>query len=258
MYMTVIGICLALGTILLSQVIEGAQLHAIFQPTALLIVGGGTVGAVIAQSSVRDFGQALQMLKWLVSPPILERADYLSEIVRWAQIAHKDGSLKLDDLTSAIQDPMLKNGVEMIVDRYDPDYIRDTLLMDVRIRDARLKSAAKVWESAGGYAPTIGILGSVLGLLQVMGSFQDPAKLTAGVAVSFVATLYGLAFANLVFLPIAVRLRTIIFELTLRDELRVEGITMIALNKQPRLVERTLNAITERADKVVPLRRHSA
>ncbi|MDO8414771.1 MAG: flagellar motor protein [Agitococcus sp.] len=257
MYMTIIGLGLALGAVLLSQVMEGASLQAMYQPTALLIVSGGTMGAVIAQSSAKDFWQAVQMLKWLIVPPISGRTDYLNEIVKWSQIAHRDGSLKLDELISAIEDPMLKSGVEMIVDRYEPDYIRDTLLMDVRIRDARLKGAAKMWEAAGGYAPTIGILGSVLGLLQVMGSFQDPAKLTAGVAVSFVATVYGLAFANLLFLPIAARLRSIIFELTLRDELRIEGLTMIALNKQTRLVERTLNAIAGKAENVVQLKRRT-
>lgn len=256
--MTLLGIGIALVAILLSQVMEGAAISAMFQPTAFLIVGGGTLGAVIAQSSFRDFSQALGMVGWLFSPPISGRSDYLREIVQWSQIAYKEGQLKLDELTAAIEDPMLKNGVEMIVDRYDPEYIRDTLLTDIRIRDSRWKNAAKVWEAAGGYAPTVGIIGSVLGLLQVIGSFQDPTKLTAGIAVAFVATIYGLLFANLVFLPMASRLRSIIFEMTLRDELRVEGLTMIAMNKQPKLVQRTLNVISEATANVEPIRKVAA
>lgn len=161
----------------------------------------------------------------------------------------------LDSLAEAIEDPLLKSGIEMIVDNYDPDYIRDTLLMDVRIRDARIRHAAKMWESAGAYAPTVGILGSVLGLLQVMNGLGDPSKLGPGIATAFVATIYGLALANLVFLPIAAKLRAIIFELTLRDELRIEGLTMIAQNKQPRLVERTMVAAGEKADNVVNIHR---
>jgi chemotaxis protein MotA len=143
----------------------------------------------------------------------------------------------------------------MIVDSYDPDYIRDTLMTDVRIRDARLRHAAKMWESAGAYAPTVGILGSVVALLQVMNGLDDASKLGPGIAAAFVATIYGLVLANLVFLPLASKLRAIIFELTLRDELRIEGLTMIAQNKQPRLVERTLVAAGEKADNVISIRR---
>ena len=164
------------------------------------------------------------------------------------------GTFKLDSLAHEIGDPIMKSGLEMIVDNHDPEYIRDTLMMDVRIRDARLKRAAKMWESAGAYAPTVGILGSVIGLLHVMNGLGDVSKLGAGIAGSFVATIYGLALANLVFLPLAAKLRGIIFELTLRDELRIDGIIMIAERKQPLLVERILVAAGERAGNVINLR----
>ncbi|CAN5458879.1 flagellar motor protein [soil metagenome] len=254
-YMTVLGLGLAIVAIFSGQLVEGASLMALAQPAAFLIVVGGTLGAVIAQSSPKDFLMGTKLLRWLFHPPVSDREETIREIVGWSKISYRGGTLKLDKLAEAIEDPLLKNGVEMIVDRYDPEYIRDTLLMDVHIRDARLRNAAKLWESAGGYAPTVGILGSVIGLLHVMNGLGDPSKLGAGIATAFVATIYGLALANLVFLPLAAKLRAIIFELTLRDELRIEGLTMIAQNKQPRLVERTLVSAGERADNVIDIRK---
>ena len=254
-YMTALGLGVALIAILSGQVLEGAALGALVQPGAFLIVFGGTLGAVIAQSSPKDFLHSLRLLRWISQPPVAEREEYIKEIVGWSRIAYRDGALMLDGLSDAIDDPLLKNGVEMIVDNFDPEYIRDTLVTEVKIRDARLRHAAKLWESAGAYAPTVGILGSVVGLLQVMRGLTDVAHLGTGIAAAFVATVYGLVLANLVFLPLAAKLRAIIFELTLRDELRIEGLTMIAQNKQPRLVERTLVAAGDRAANVVDIRR---
>ncbi|MBV8633654.1 MAG: flagellar motor protein [Burkholderiaceae bacterium] len=254
-YMTALGLGVALIAILSGQVLEGAALSALVQPGAFLIVFGGTLGAVIAQSSPKDFLQSLRLLRWISRPPVAEREENIREIVGWSRIAYRDGALMLDGLSDAIDDPLLKNGVEMIVDNFDPEYIRDTLVTEIKIRDARLRHAAKMWESAGAYAPTVGILGSVVGLLQVMRGLTDVAHLGTGIAAAFVATVYGLVLANLVFLPLAAKLRAIIFELTLRDELRIEGLTMIAQNKQPRLVERTLVAAGERAANVVDIRR---
>ncbi len=253
--MTVFGVGLALAAIFSGQLLEGTSLSALAQPSAFLIVFGGTLGAVIAQSSPRDFLMGVRLLRWLFHSPVSNREEHINEIVGWSKLAYKNGTLKLDSLAQAIEDPLLKSGMEMIVDYYDPEYIRETLLMEVRIRDARLKHAARMWESAGAYAPTIGILGSVLGLLQVMNGLGDIAKLGGGIAVAFVATIYGLALANLVFLPLAAKLRMMIFELTLRDELRIEGLTMIAQNKQPRLVERTLIAAGEKAGNVIGIQR---
>lgn len=254
-YMTALGLAVALLAIFSGQMLEGAALTTLIQPGAFLIVFGGTVGAVIAQSSPKDFLVSLRLLRWISHPPVAAREENIKEIVGWSRIAYRDGALMLDGLSQAIDDPLLKNGVEMIVDNYEPEYIRDTLVTEIKIRDARLRHAAKMWESAGAYAPTVGILGSVVGLLQVMNGLNDVSRLGAGIASAFVATVYGLVLANLVFLPLAAKLRAIIFELTLRDELRIEGLTMIAQNKQPRLVERTLVAAGEQAANVVDIRR---
>ena len=254
-YMTLAGLGLAVLCIVSGQVMEGLSMRALFHPAAFLLVCGGTIGAVIAQSSPKDFRTGLALLRWLRRPPVTERRDYINEIVSWSTVAYRKGNLKLDGLANAVDDPMMKSGLEMIADGHDPEYIRENLLLDVRIRDARLKRAAKMWESAGAYAPTVGILGSVIGLLQVMNGLSDAAKLGAGIAGCFTATIYGLALANLLFLPLAAKFRGMIFELTLRDELRIDGLIMIAQNKQPRLVERTLTAAGERATNVVNLRK---
>jgi chemotaxis protein MotA len=253
-FMTALGLGLAIAAVFSGQLFDGASLMELAQPRAFLIVFGGTLGAVVAQSSPKDFLAGIKLLQWLFHPPVSDREQTIREIVGWSRIAYKNGVLELDNLSEAIQDPLLKNGVEMIVDNYDQEYIRDTLLMDVHIRDARLRNAAKMWESAGGYAPTVGILGSVIGLLHVMNGLDDVSKLGAGIAAAFIATIYGLALANLLFLPLAAKLRAIIFELTLHDELRIEGLSMIAQNKQPRLVERTLVAAGEKADNVISIR----
>ncbi|HEX4329341.1 MAG TPA: flagellar motor protein [Burkholderiales bacterium] len=253
-YMTLAGLALALISIFSGQAMEGASLLALLHPAAFVLVFGGTLGAVVAQSSPRDFRTGLSMLRWLRRAPVSERKDYISEIVAWSTLSYRQGALKLDRLSHAIADPMMKSGLEMIADQHDPETIRDTLMLDVRIRDARLKRAARMWEAAGAYAPTVGILGSVIGLLHVMNGLNDPTKLGAGIAGCFTATIYGLGLANLVFLPLAAKLRGMIFELTLRDELRIDGLIMIAQNKQPRMVERSLIAAGERASNVVNLR----
>jgi chemotaxis protein MotA len=252
--MTWLGLAVALLAVLCGQVLEGTRLALLLQPTALLIVGGGTLGAVLVQSSATDFRAAIAMLRWLRVPPLAGKDYQVREIVGWARLAYRDGALKLDALTTAIKDPWLRSGVEMVVDRFDPEYIRQTLLMELRVRDARMRRAVKVWESAAGYAPTIGILGSVLGLLRVMSSMQDAAAVGSGLAVAFVATFYGLSLANLVLLPVANKLKVYVFEQTLRDEMRVEGLVMIAENRRPWLVEKTLASFGAVTANVVPLK----
>lgn len=252
--MTWLGLAVAFLAILGGQLLEGTRLSLLLQPTALLIVGGGTLGAILVQSSVADFRAAVAMLRWLREPPQAGKEHHVREIVGWARLAYKEGALKLDGLCAAIPDRWLRNGVEMVVDRFDPDYIRQTLLMELRVRDAAMRRAVKVWESAAGYAPTIGILGSVLGLLRVMSTMQDAAAVGSGLAVAFVATFYGLSLANLVFLPIAHKLKVHVFEQTLRDEMRIEGLVMIAQNRQPWLVEKTLASFGAAPTNVVPLK----
>jgi chemotaxis protein MotA len=245
---TLIGLLVAIASIALGQFIEGARISALLQPTSFLIVFGGTFGAVLSQSTPSDFMAAIKMLGWLTSPPVSSQASHITELVAYSKIAQREGALKLENTVSRIKDPLLKKGLEMVIDNYGHEYIRETLLLEVKIRDARLKAAARIWESAGGYSPTIGILGSVVGLLHVMDSLSDPSKLGEGVAVSFVATAYGLFFANLIFLPLAAKFRMQIFEITLRDEMRVEGIAMIAQSKQPHLVEASLGAFRPHID----------
>lgn len=253
--MTVVGLMLAVGAILTGQWMEGSSLSLLFQPSALLIVVGGTLGAVLAQSSPADIKQALNMLKWLKTQPMTANQRIVDEMMTWSKVAHKDGVLKLDAFALKIQDKWLRKGLEMVVDRFDVGHIREALSMELRIKEARYKSAIRIWESAAGYAPTIGIVGSVLGLLHVMSTLQDPQAMASGLAVCFVATFYGLALANLVFLPLTAKLKSIAYELILQDEMRLEGLCLIAQNRRPVVLERTLSSYCNQPGKVVELRR---
>lgn len=226
LFITVFGLFVALAAILTGQALEGGSWTSLLQPSALLIVVGGTVGAVLVQSTPNCVLRAVRMLRWLVRPPsgvTREEIDVWSSL---ADIARKKGVVKLDSALTAA-DPFMRKALELVADNYKADVVREQLQVELTVRSAHLRAGAKVWESAAGYAPTIGILGSVLGLLHVMESLQDPTQLGSGIAVAFVATVYGLATANMLYLPIAHKLKVLIAQQVLRDEMRIEAATAI-------------------------------
>lgn len=239
-FISLIGILLALSAVVGGQVLEGGHVGSLLQITAFVIVIGGTAGAVMLQSSLPTFLRGMRMVKWVFVPPPLDAEPLIQHITQWSATARKGGLLALEPLIDDVADPFTRKGLQMLVDGAEPETLRDTLQVEIDAYEDQQRQAARVWESAGGYAPTIGILGAVLGLIHVMENLSDPSKLGAGIAVAFVATVYGVGSANLLFLPIANKLKSLIArEITLRHML-VEGLISVANGENPRLIERKL------------------
>jgi chemotaxis protein MotA len=234
---SIAGLLLGLIAILGGQILEGGSISSLIQPTAFLIVMGGTMGAVMLQSPLSTFMEAMRMAKWVLVPPVVDPERLIKQIEQWSGIARKEGLLALEAQIASIKEPFSAKGLQLLVDGAEPERIRDVLEVEISAWEAGQKLAAKVWESAGGYSPTIGILGAVMGLIHVMENLADPAKLGSGIAVAFVATIYGVGAANLVFLPMAKKLLANINRLVILREILVDGLVGIANGDNPRIIE---------------------
>ena len=234
------GVVMGLVAILGGQYLEGGSIGSLVQPTALLIVLGGTLGAVLLQSPVHAFKRGVVMARWVWVPPVIEQKRTVDDILRWAQLSRREGLLALENFIPGIKDPFTRKGLQLLVDGADPERIRELLEVDINTFEDEMRQSAKVWESAGGYSPTIGILGAVMGLIHVMENLSDPSKLGAGIAVAFVATIYGVGLANLVFLPMANKLKAQVARHVTYREMLVDGIIGIANGDNPRIIESRL------------------
>ncbi len=237
---SILGLVLGLGAILGGQILEGGHLSSLIQPTAFVIVMGGTFGAVMLQSPFATFMQGMAMAKWVFAPPPLPQRELIERMAEWSHAARREGLLALEGYLVELPDPFLRKGLQLLVDGAEPERVREVLEVEIGVQEGQLKLAAKIWESAGGYAPTIGILGAVMGLIHVMENLSDPSRLGAGIAVAFVATIYGVGSANLIFLPIAKKLLAHVSRLTLMREMYVDGLIGIASGDNPRIIESRL------------------
>jgi chemotaxis protein MotA len=244
--LTIAGLLLAVAAVFGGSVLEGAHLGSLVQATALLIVGGGTLAAVMVQTPLSVFRRALRMVPaafWQDAAP--ERQVVLRRITGWCRIARRDGLLGLDGVADTQRDPFVVNGLRLVVDGMEPDLVRRTLELELHVREDHDLEAVRVFEAAGGYAPTVGILGAVLGLIHVLENLADPESLGSGIAVAFVATVYGVGFANLVLLPIAGKLRAVTRRRVRYWEMIVDGMVAIAQNEHPRTVDSRLRSYLE-------------
>jgi chemotaxis protein MotA len=234
---SLIGLALGMIAILGGQVLEGGHVGSLLQPTAFLIVIGGTLGAVMLQSTLPVFIKGLKMGKWVFFPPTTRPEELIEQFDRWSHVARKEGLLALEAQMEEIADPFMRKGLQLLVDGVEPERLREVLEVEIGTYEERMKLSAKIWESAGGYSPTIGILGAVMGLIHVMENLSDPSRLGAGIAVAFVATIYGVGAANLIFLPVAKKLLTHIARLVTLREMFVDGLVGIANGDNPRIIE---------------------
>jgi len=239
---SVIGIFLGAGMILLGQAIEGGKLAALLQLTAAMIVFGGTAGAVVVSFPGEDLMSAMTELKTVFLGVNVNFDKIIAEIIGYAMKARKEGVIVLEKEAKNASDSILRLGLEAVSDGADPSLVRDLLETQVRQQEERVGRASKVWESAGGFSPTIGIIGAVLGLIQVMQNLSDPSKLGGGIAVAFVATVYGVGSANLFFIPFSTKIKMKTKKEFVAKEMMIEGILAIQAGESPALIERKLQS----------------
>jgi chemotaxis protein MotA len=239
---SLIGIVLAFGGIVAGLLYEGGSLSSLMQGSAFFIVVSGTLGAVLLQNGRANFLRAASVSRFVLFPLPGNVDAYIALVTGWATIARREGLLALELRLEDAPSGVCYNGLVLIVDGTPPAKLREVLDMEIDSAESRLRSAVKVWESAGGYAPTVGILGAVLGLIHVMENLSDPSKLGAGIAVAFVATIYGVGLANLVFLPIASNLKAAAARQINEMSMVADGLVGIAGGETGQLIEARMRA----------------
>jgi chemotaxis protein MotA len=226
---------------------EGGNLGQILQPTAALIVFGGTMGAVLLQFPLSTVIAAFRGLGHVFSEPQVQNGEIIRLLVTFANKARRNGVVSLDADLNTIQDPYLKRSLMLAVDGTEPTELRKLMRVSLDCTMESEERLPMVFESAGGFSPTIGILGAVLGLIQVMQHLDDIQEVGKGIAVAFVATIYGVGIANLFFLPFAGKMRLRMREEHLRREMMLEGVISILEGMNPRMLEVKLAGFLEEA-----------
>jgi chemotaxis protein MotA len=239
--LSVIGIVLAIAAITGGSVLKGAGLSGLWSPAAFVIVILGTIASILVQTPIHTFKRALAIFRWVFRPPPSDRRAMITQIVEWSTTARKQGLLGLEQQVQNLEDPFLRKGLQMVVDGVEPESIRQMLEIEMHGQSSRDLAAAKVYEGMGIYAPTLGIIGAVLGLMAVMKNLADPSKLGHGIAAAFTATIYGIGTANLALLPIASKLKGLVNSQAEEREMIVEGLIAIAQGENPRNIEARLS-----------------
>lgn len=240
--LSIIGIILAFVAIVGGNMLEGGHTEQLFQLTAFLIVVGGTMGAVMLQTSFPVFLRAISMVRWVFITPVIDYEATVTKLVTWSQMSRREGLLALEDASEDEEDLFSRKGLQLLVDGNEPETIRDVLETEISVLESFELQAARVFEAMGGYSPTIGIIGAVMGLIHVMNNLADPSKLGAGIATAFVATIYGVGLANLFLLPMAGKLKAMVQKQMMQYEMTMEGIVGIAEGENPRNIESKLQS----------------
>ncbi len=234
------GITLAIGGILLGLLLEGGNLGQILQPTAAMIVFGGTLGAVLLQFPLAVILLAFRQLGSVFVNPGRDPQATIHQLVQFAQKARRGGIISLDADLPQIEDSFLKRSLMLAVDGTEPQELRKIMELELDNQAEYEEQAPQVFESAGGFAPTVGIIGAVLGLIQVMQHLDKIDEVGKGIAVAFVATIYGVASANLLYLPIAGKMKLRIRDEQIMREMKLEGVASILEGMNPRMLETKL------------------
>lgn len=244
--LTILGVVVGLGALLLGQALEGGHIGSILQFTAALIVLGGTVGAVMVQFPLPKFLEAMKMGLETIKAPKDNAAALITLLVEYANLVRKQGILALESKVKEAPDPFLKKGLQLLLDGNEPKAIREILEVELSYSEEYRGMSIKLFEGLGGYAPTFGIIGAVMGLIHVMENLADPTKLGSGIAVAFVATIYGVLSANLIFLPVAGKLKLRNRMEAVTRELIIEGVLSIASGDNPRIIQEKLEGFLDR------------
>jgi len=237
---SLVGVFLALGGILAGLLLEGGNFRQVLQPTAAMIVFGGTLGAVMLQFPLPVVMQAVRRLRSVFSNPINNPQTTIRRLVKFAQKARREGIVSLDSDLPGIEDPFLKKSLTLAVDGTEPDELRKIMELELNNQAEYEEQVPQVFESAGGFAPTIGIIGAVLGLIQVMQHLDKIDEVGRGIAVAFVATIYGVGSANLIYLPVSGKMKLRIREEQIIREMTLEGVASILEGMNPHMLETKL------------------
>ena len=243
--LTIAGFAFALLAIVVGSILKGAGVKALLSSAAFMIVVVGTFAAIFIHTPLPVFKHGMRMFSWIVKPPKSDAAGLVLKIVAWSNLARKQGLLGLESEIDTENDPFVKKGLQLVVDGTEPEQIRSIMEVDLSSREHADLAGAKVFEGMGIYAPTLGIIGAVLGLMAVMQNLADPSKLGTGIAAAFTATVYGIGFANLLFLPAAAKLKAIVAQQTRVRELVIEGLISIAQGDNPRSIEAKLHGFVQ-------------
>jgi chemotaxis protein MotA len=238
--LSVIGVVLGLVAILGGSILKGSGIAALWSSAAFVIVIVGTFSAVFVQVRLKVFTHALGIMRWILVTPLLDGEKLLERVVGWSQIARRDGLLGLESMAEQESDPFIRKGLQLLADGAEPETIRHIMDVELSTREHFDQQGAKVFESLGIYAPTLGIIGAVLGLISVMQHLAEPEHLGKGIATAFVATIYGIASANMLFLPIGNKHKGIIQSTVAQRELIIDGLVGIARGDNPRSIETKL------------------
>ncbi len=239
---TISGIALAMAGIIGGLILEKGSIQDVAQGTAAMIVMGGTFGAVLVTTPMATVVRAFRGLSAVFFDRGADTASVIATMIQFATKARKQGIVSLEADAATVTDPFLRKSLSLAVDGTDLTELRKMMEIDIALAEHKAEAEAKVWDSAGGYAPTIGIIGAVMGLIQVMKHLEDIKEVGHGIAVAFVATVYGVGSANIFFLPAATKLRTRMHEASLRKDMILEGVIGIVEGLNPTLIRMKLDA----------------
>lgn len=244
-----LGLIIGVGAVVVGNIVEGGTTAHLIQLSAAIIVFGGTFGATILSFPFKDIVTAFMSLKFIFFSRKINFYETIETILDLLVMARKRGLLALQEELERIDDPFLKRGITYVIDGLNPSIIKESLQQEVYAYEETIRRAAKVYEAAGGYAPTIGIIGAILGLIHVLKNVAEPSKIGIGIATAFVATIYGVGSANLIFIPIAKRIINKLEDEILLMELMIEGILGIEAGMNPYFLRAKLESFVRERQK---------
>ncbi len=239
---SVAGLILGIASIIVGQSIEGGNLSSLYQPAAMIIVLFGTLGAVLLQSKTTHFMYGMRLLPSIFIAPIDTRLSLKRQLLSWSELSRRHGTKYLEQFLTNAQEPYLAKALRLLIDNVSPELLQAVCESNITQFEHAQKNAIKIWDSAAGYAPTLGILGAVVGLIHVMENLSDPTLLGTGIAVAFVATIYGVGLANLVFIPISNKLKTRLQLEVSRREMILESMLAISAHEHTLILEERLES----------------
>ncbi|MCL6593447.1 MAG: flagellar motor protein [Alicyclobacillus sp.] len=252
---TIAGVVLAVASLALGFTLDGGKLNALIQPTAVLIVLGGTLGATLTSVSLREFFGLFKYIRISLQAKQYEPLELIDTLVRLATTARREGILALEEQIAEFEDEFLRKGIQFVVDGVDSELVKNMMETELAYIEERHEKAAHIFEMAGGFAPTMGIIGTVMGLVHVLGDLSNVDALGPQIATAFTATLYGVASANVFWLPLANKLKRRNAEERLLYEITMEGVLSIQAGENPNILGQKLRAFLSPAQRQRPAER---